>query len=110
MRADTGYVSMRRPDGGWGSEVFERDFRLTAGVDRLRLPQFTFTNRERTRYISMDHLVGFGALFSGRLCKKFHKWAERGEDPPSLVTYVGWRNRSFTHSWVRRHVLFPCPG
>ena len=43
--ADAGYVSMRQPDGWWWSEVFGRDFLLTAGVDRLGLPQFTLEHR-----------------------------------------------------------------
>ena len=44
-RDPSGYVPTQQPDGWWRSEVFGRDFLLTAGVDPLGQPRFTLHHR-----------------------------------------------------------------
>ena len=44
-REASGYVPTRQPDGWWRSEVFGRDFLLTAGVDPIGEPRFTLQHR-----------------------------------------------------------------
>lgn len=41
----SGYVPTQRPDGWWRSEVFGRDFLMTAGVDPLDQPRYTLQHR-----------------------------------------------------------------
>lgn len=40
-----GYVPTRQPDGWWRSEVFGRDFLLTAAPDRMGQPSFALQHR-----------------------------------------------------------------
>ena len=44
-RDPSGYVPTQRPDGWWRSEVFGRDFLLTAGVNSRGQPRFALQHR-----------------------------------------------------------------